>query len=90
MTSYRSELTGILSALYILKALSQCTTTPLSHKQQLFCDNRAAVTHTNYTITLGIKVHIAADYNLSQEICSVKEEGVDLHTHWTKAHQDDN
>eukprot|EP00957_Ditylum_brightwellii_P211683 15366463-Ditylum_brightwellii.AAC.1 len=89
MTSYRSELTGMLSALYLLWALSQYTTTPLSCKQQLFCDISAAVTHTNYTIAPGIKAHIAAEYNLSQEICSVKEKGIDLQTHWVKAHQDD-
>eukprot|EP00957_Ditylum_brightwellii_P015856 1194216-Ditylum_brightwellii.AAC.1 len=49
----------------------------------------AAVTHTNYTIAPGIKAHIAAKYNISQEICSAKEEGIDLQTHWVKAHQDD-
>eukprot|EP00957_Ditylum_brightwellii_P166556 12678279-Ditylum_brightwellii.AAC.1 len=69
MTSYRSELTAILSTLYLLRTLSQYTTTTLSCKQKLFCDSRAAVTHTNYTIALGIKAHIAVGYNLSREIC---------------------
>eukprot|EP00957_Ditylum_brightwellii_P146249 11135712-Ditylum_brightwellii.AAC.1 len=49
----------------------------------------AAVTHTNCTIAPGIKAHIATEYDISHEICSVKEKGIDLRTHWVKAHQDD-
>eukprot|EP00957_Ditylum_brightwellii_P162900 12404638-Ditylum_brightwellii.AAC.1 len=45
----------------VLATFTKYTTTPLSCKQQLFSDNRAAVTHTNYTIAPGIKAHIAAE-----------------------------
>eukprot|EP00957_Ditylum_brightwellii_P031670 2401812-Ditylum_brightwellii.AAC.1 len=65
------------------RKISNCVSKALTMvMKQLFCDSMAAVTRTNYTIAPGIKTHIAAEYDISQEICPVKEEGIDLQTHW--------
>eukprot|EP00957_Ditylum_brightwellii_P078929 6001214-Ditylum_brightwellii.AAC.1 len=45
-----AELTGILSALYLLCALSQYSGNPIITKQQVYCDNMAAVTCLNTSI----------------------------------------
>eukprot|EP00957_Ditylum_brightwellii_P071772 5455469-Ditylum_brightwellii.AAC.1 len=44
MTSYRAELTGILSTLYLLCALSTFSRTDSTTAPTLFCDNSVAVT----------------------------------------------
>eukprot|EP00957_Ditylum_brightwellii_P171687 13070123-Ditylum_brightwellii.AAC.1 len=57
MTSYRTELTGILSALYLLQAIIKFTETSPACAPPLLCDNIAAVKRTNNPILPGIKTH---------------------------------
>eukprot|EP00957_Ditylum_brightwellii_P152966 11643441-Ditylum_brightwellii.AAC.1 len=63
MMSYRTELSGILSTLYLL-----CTFVEFSHRTimsapALFCDNSVAVSCTEKPIYPGIREHLAADYD---------------------------
>eukprot|EP00957_Ditylum_brightwellii_P027254 2060721-Ditylum_brightwellii.AAC.1 len=48
----------------------------------------AAATCSNTSISSGIASYIVVDYNLTQEIMTVKEEGFIISTIWVKAHQD--
>eukprot|EP00957_Ditylum_brightwellii_P135188 10307271-Ditylum_brightwellii.AAC.1 len=89
MTSYRTELTGILADLYLILALAQHSDTTISTQQEIFCHNAAAVVHANTPIAPGICSYIAVDYDLSQEIATAKSSGIDLKTSWVKAHQDE-
>eukprot|EP00957_Ditylum_brightwellii_P059217 4494724-Ditylum_brightwellii.AAC.1 len=86
--SCRTELTGILAALYLLRVLSVFTSISITSKQEVYCDNMAVVVHSNRPLEPGITAHIAADYDIMQEIWSVKDSGIDLDTWWVKAHQD--
>jgi hypothetical protein len=88
ITSYRTELAGILSALYLLHALSEFTGTPITTKQHLYCDNSAAVARANKSIDPGVTTCLTADYDLAKEIEVVKSKGINLHMEWVKAHQD--
>eukprot|EP00957_Ditylum_brightwellii_P134966 10290735-Ditylum_brightwellii.AAC.1 len=47
-----------------------------------------AVTCSNTSISPGIASYIKAEYNLTQEIMAVKEEGINISTTWVKVHQD--
>eukprot|EP00957_Ditylum_brightwellii_P040534 3067643-Ditylum_brightwellii.AAC.1 len=82
MSSYRTELTGILSALYLLHALSDYLGIHITTRQILHCDNAAAVSRANKTINPGITVYMTADYSLVKEIEVVKSKGLDLHMEW--------
>eukprot|EP00957_Ditylum_brightwellii_P145910 11111071-Ditylum_brightwellii.AAC.1 len=42
MTSYRMELSGILSALYLIRAFTEFSNTAITSAPPLFCDNSAA------------------------------------------------
>eukprot|EP00957_Ditylum_brightwellii_P095901 7306921-Ditylum_brightwellii.AAC.1 len=64
MSSYRIELTGILSALYLLNALSDYLGIHITTRQSLHCDNAAAVSRANKTIDPGITACMTADYDL--------------------------
>eukprot|EP00957_Ditylum_brightwellii_P119645 9128541-Ditylum_brightwellii.AAC.1 len=88
MSSYRTELTNILSALYLLHALSDYSGIHITTRQLLYCDNAAAVSRANKIIDPGIMACMTADYNLVKEIEVVKSKGLDLHMEWVKAHQD--
>eukprot|EP00957_Ditylum_brightwellii_P114451 8726388-Ditylum_brightwellii.AAC.1 len=88
MTSYQAELTGILSALYLLRALSIFSCTDLTTAPTLFCNNSAVVTQTNLDISPGIRSHLAADYNIYSKITKVQTEGPKVTAAWVKAHQD--
>eukprot|EP00957_Ditylum_brightwellii_P097392 7417936-Ditylum_brightwellii.AAC.1 len=90
MTSYRTELIGILSAMYLLHALINFMTTTPSCVPQLFCDNISAVRQTNAPILPGFKAHVSSDFDLIQEIGSMKQNIPSFNTSWVKAHQDDN
>eukprot|EP00957_Ditylum_brightwellii_P096985 7385727-Ditylum_brightwellii.AAC.1 len=57
MTSYRTKLTSILSAMYLLQALIKFMTTTPSCTPPLFCDNISAVRQTNALILPGVKTH---------------------------------
>eukprot|EP00957_Ditylum_brightwellii_P159985 12178462-Ditylum_brightwellii.AAC.1 len=54
MTSYRTELSGILSALYLIRAFTEFSDTALTSAPPLYCDNSAAVLRTNTPISPGI------------------------------------
>eukprot|EP00957_Ditylum_brightwellii_P000964 77282-Ditylum_brightwellii.AAC.1 len=68
MMSYRTDLTGILSALYLLHVLSSYLRVPVITKQTLHCNNAAAVSWTNSPVPPGIKQYDAADYDIVKEI----------------------
>eukprot|EP00957_Ditylum_brightwellii_P154262 11739527-Ditylum_brightwellii.AAC.1 len=89
MMLYRSELSEILTALYLLCALAEHSETRITKQQELFCNNAATVVRANTPIVLGTRSYMAADYDLSQEIESTKAYDIDLKTSWVKAHQDD-
>eukprot|EP00957_Ditylum_brightwellii_P093744 7137639-Ditylum_brightwellii.AAC.1 len=78
MTSYRLDLAGILAVLYLLCALTEHSSTSITTKQELFCDNAAAVVCANNPIIPGIKLYIATDYDLCKEIETTKEFGIEL------------
>eukprot|EP00957_Ditylum_brightwellii_P014125 1064998-Ditylum_brightwellii.AAC.1 len=73
MTSYRTELTGILSALYPLQALIKYKNTTLHESPVLYCDNISAVKATNTAIWPGIKHHVSSDFDIMKEIHSTKQ-----------------
>eukprot|EP00957_Ditylum_brightwellii_P137174 10458315-Ditylum_brightwellii.AAC.1 len=81
-TSYRTELTGILSALYLLHSLADFTGTAITTKQYLYCDNVAAVIRANKPIDPGVTTCLTANYDIAKEIEVVKNKGVDLHLEW--------
>eukprot|EP00957_Ditylum_brightwellii_P104288 7943847-Ditylum_brightwellii.AAC.1 len=74
-TTYRTELTGILLALYLLHALSDFTGTPITTKQYLYYNNSAAVVRANKSIDPGVTTCLTADYDLAKEIEVVKSKG---------------
>eukprot|EP00957_Ditylum_brightwellii_P178174 13570495-Ditylum_brightwellii.AAC.1 len=67
MTSYRTELSGILSALYLIRAFTEVSNTVTTSAPLLFCDNSAAVSRTKKPISPGICKHLAANYDLYKE-----------------------
>jgi hypothetical protein len=89
MTSYRTELTGILSALYLLQALIKFTGTTPPAVPPLFCDNISAVKRTNAATLPGVKEHVSPDFDLIHEIRSTKHNLPEFTATWVKAHQDD-
>eukprot|EP00957_Ditylum_brightwellii_P103890 7914359-Ditylum_brightwellii.AAC.1 len=89
MTSYRTELTGILSALYLLQALSKFMGTTPSGVPPLFCNNISAVKRTNAPKLPGVKAHVPPDFDLVQEIRTIKHNIPAFTASWVKAHQDD-
>eukprot|EP00957_Ditylum_brightwellii_P086220 6560967-Ditylum_brightwellii.AAC.1 len=88
MTSYCTELTGILAALYLLRALSSYSQTQINTKQTILCNNAAAVSRANTTFGPGIKHYTTTDYSIAKEIDTVKKLGLDMQASWVKAHQD--
>eukprot|EP00957_Ditylum_brightwellii_P071529 5438196-Ditylum_brightwellii.AAC.1 len=90
MTSYRTELTGILSALYLLQAFINFTGITPVGAPPLFCNNISAVKRANAPILPGIKTHVSPDFDLVQEIRSIKQNIPDFTASWVKTHQDDN
>eukprot|EP00957_Ditylum_brightwellii_P136572 10414737-Ditylum_brightwellii.AAC.1 len=89
MTSYRIELTGILSALYLLQLLLRYTHIILAECPPLYCDNNSAVTATNNGIQPGIKAHLSSDFDVISELYNVKQCMPPFRASWVKAHQDD-
>eukprot|EP00957_Ditylum_brightwellii_P032975 2500402-Ditylum_brightwellii.AAC.1 len=90
MTSYHTELAGILEALYLLRALFSYSQMQINTKQTILCDNAAAVSRANTTLSPGIKHYTTADYNIAKEIDTVKKSGLGIQASWVKAHQDNN
>eukprot|EP00957_Ditylum_brightwellii_P057995 4397922-Ditylum_brightwellii.AAC.1 len=88
MTSYRTELTGILSAMYLLQALIRYKNAALHKSLLLCCDNISAVKATNTAIWPDIKHHISSDFDIIKEIHDTKQELASFLAHWAKAHQD--
>eukprot|EP00957_Ditylum_brightwellii_P141149 10753600-Ditylum_brightwellii.AAC.1 len=75
MTSYRTELSGILSALYLIRSFIEFSDTALTSAPPLYCDNSASVLWTNTPISPGIREHLAADYDLYKEIATIVNTG---------------
>eukprot|EP00957_Ditylum_brightwellii_P160022 12180902-Ditylum_brightwellii.AAC.1 len=88
MTSYRAELTGILSALYLLCAMAKFSKSKIEHLPTLLCNNSAAVLRTNTPIYPRICAHLAADYNIYKKITNVIQANIKVKPQWVKAHQD--
>eukprot|EP00957_Ditylum_brightwellii_P041014 3105505-Ditylum_brightwellii.AAC.1 len=88
MTSYRMELTGILSALYLLQALIKYKHTALQESLLLYCDNISVVNATNTVIWPGIKQHVSSDFDIIKEIHDTKQGLASFSAHWVKACQD--
>eukprot|EP00957_Ditylum_brightwellii_P119328 9103343-Ditylum_brightwellii.AAC.1 len=82
MTLYRTKLAGILPALYLLQAIIKFTTTSPACAPLLLCDNIAAVKQTYNPILPGIKTHISSDFNLIQEIETIKQNIPSINTSW--------
>eukprot|EP00957_Ditylum_brightwellii_P059599 4524888-Ditylum_brightwellii.AAC.1 len=78
MTSYRTEFTGILLALYLLHVLSSYSQSPITTKQTLICNNAAAVSQTNAPVPPSIKQYVTADYSTVTEIKVVMESGIKM------------
>eukprot|EP00957_Ditylum_brightwellii_P068611 5209168-Ditylum_brightwellii.AAC.1 len=57
VSSYRTELTCILSALYLLQAFVKYIACNSTHMQGLLCNNISAVNKTNDTIPFGVRAH---------------------------------
>eukprot|EP00957_Ditylum_brightwellii_P130656 9967474-Ditylum_brightwellii.AAC.1 len=81
------ELSGILSALYPLRAFTEFSNTAITSAPPLLCNNSAAVSRTEKPIYPGICEHLAADYDLYKEIALVATI-VKVKPAWVKAHQD--
>eukprot|EP00957_Ditylum_brightwellii_P053297 4040791-Ditylum_brightwellii.AAC.1 len=88
MTSYCTELAGILAALYLLRALSPYSQTQINTKQTVLCINAAVVSRANRTFGPGIKHYTTTDYDIAKEIGKVKKSGLDMQISWVNAHQD--
>eukprot|EP00957_Ditylum_brightwellii_P204948 15341511-Ditylum_brightwellii.AAC.1 len=82
MTSYCTELAGILAALHLLRALSSYSQMQINTKQTILCDNAAAVSRTNRIFGPGIKHYTTTEYNIAKEIDTVKKSGLDLQAIW--------
>eukprot|EP00957_Ditylum_brightwellii_P021875 1649351-Ditylum_brightwellii.AAC.1 len=90
MTSYCTNLAGILAALYLLRALPSYSQTKINTKQTILYDNAAAVSRANTTFRPGIKHYTTADYDIAKEIDTIKKSGLDMQASWVKTHQDNN
>eukprot|EP00957_Ditylum_brightwellii_P039865 3018007-Ditylum_brightwellii.AAC.1 len=74
MTTYRTEVAGILEALYLLCVLSQFLTTEII-QQELLDNNVVAVLRVKFSTPPGIKSYITADFDALSEIYNVKASG---------------
>eukprot|EP00957_Ditylum_brightwellii_P045895 3481042-Ditylum_brightwellii.AAC.1 len=82
MTSYRAELTDILSALYLLCAMAEFSKSEIVSAPTLLCDNSAAVFCINTLIYPGICAHLAADYNIYKEITTLLKANIKRKPQW--------
>eukprot|EP00957_Ditylum_brightwellii_P142040 10821953-Ditylum_brightwellii.AAC.1 len=71
MTSYRTELSGILSVWYLIRSFTEFSDTALTSAPPLYCNNLATVLRRNTPISPGICEHLAANYDLYREIATV-------------------
>eukprot|EP00957_Ditylum_brightwellii_P123826 9439090-Ditylum_brightwellii.AAC.1 len=78
--THGAELTGILSALYLLQALAEYKKMLIMQKQELYCDNIAAVHRANTPLEPGIWACVEAAYDITQKISDTKEAGIRLST----------
>eukprot|EP00957_Ditylum_brightwellii_P013799 1039661-Ditylum_brightwellii.AAC.1 len=88
MTSYRMELTGIFSTLYLLHTLIRYKNAALHKSPLLYCANISAVKATNTAILPGIKHHVSSDFDIIKEIHDTKQGLASFLAHWVKMHQD--
>eukprot|EP00957_Ditylum_brightwellii_P211227 15365920-Ditylum_brightwellii.AAC.2 len=89
MTSYRSELSGILVTLYFISALQDFTKESILAHLPLYCDNSAAVLSSNTTTAPGVTSHLCPDYNVVSEVWSQLKQVPHMNVAWVKTHQDD-
>eukprot|EP00957_Ditylum_brightwellii_P051238 3884876-Ditylum_brightwellii.AAC.1 len=88
MSSYRTELAGILAALYCLNALCDYTKKQVLAQLPLYCDNAAAVLTAKSSTSPDLKAHVCADYDISAEVRTERTNITNLSVSWVKAHQD--
>eukprot|EP00957_Ditylum_brightwellii_P035264 2674672-Ditylum_brightwellii.AAC.1 len=88
MTSYCTELAGILTALYLLRALSSYFQMQINIKQTTLCNNTAAVSRTNTSFGPGNKHYTTTYYDIAKKIDEVKRASLDMQASWVKAHQE--
>eukprot|EP00957_Ditylum_brightwellii_P186441 14194927-Ditylum_brightwellii.AAC.1 len=68
MTSFCTELSGILATLYFIKALQDYTKENFLAQLSLYCDNMAAVIITKKSIPPRITSHLCPDYDVIAEL----------------------
>eukprot|EP00957_Ditylum_brightwellii_P022814 1721008-Ditylum_brightwellii.AAC.1 len=88
ISSYQTELTGILSVLYLICTLSSFTHNQITREQELLCDNLSAVHRMSIDTPPGIRLHLATDFDMINEIMKEKENRPEVKVSWVKAHQD--
>eukprot|EP00957_Ditylum_brightwellii_P060743 4611871-Ditylum_brightwellii.AAC.1 len=82
MTSYRAELMGIMSALYLLCAMTEFSKSKIELPPTLLCDNSAAILRTNTPIYPSIRAHLAADYDIYRKITNVIQANIKVKPQW--------
>eukprot|EP00957_Ditylum_brightwellii_P040686 3079854-Ditylum_brightwellii.AAC.1 len=89
MTSYRSELSGILTTLYFIDALQDFIKESVLAQLSLYCDNFAAVFSLKATTAPGVKSHLCPDYDVVSKVWSQIKRVPYMSVTWVTAHQDD-
>eukprot|EP00957_Ditylum_brightwellii_P153907 11714940-Ditylum_brightwellii.AAC.1 len=82
MTSFRTELSGILSTLYFINALQDYTKENIPAQLPLYCNNMAAVLATEMSTLPGITSHLCPDYDVIAELMSELQRVPNLTISW--------
>eukprot|EP00957_Ditylum_brightwellii_P015964 1202547-Ditylum_brightwellii.AAC.1 len=88
MTTFCTELSGILATLYFINALQGYTKENILAQLPLYYDNMAAVLTTKTSMLPGITSHLCPSYDVSTELRSELQRVPNLIISWVKAHQD--
>eukprot|EP00957_Ditylum_brightwellii_P123954 9449058-Ditylum_brightwellii.AAC.1 len=88
MSSYRTELAGILAVLYFLNTLCDYSKQQALAQLPLYCNNVAAVLTANSPTYPGLTAHLCADYDIAAEVRNKKKSVPNLNVSWVKDHQD--
>eukprot|EP00957_Ditylum_brightwellii_P091099 6935725-Ditylum_brightwellii.AAC.1 len=70
MTSFCTELSGILATLYFINALQDYTKENFLAQLPLYCDNMAAVLTTKTSMPPGITSHMCPDFDVIAKLWS--------------------
>eukprot|EP00957_Ditylum_brightwellii_P140628 10713228-Ditylum_brightwellii.AAC.1 len=88
MSSYRTELAGILAVLNFLNALCDYSKQQVLAQLPLYCNNAAVVLTANLPTHPGLKAHLCADYDIAAKVRNKRKGIPNLNASWVKAHQD--